>query len=135
MASLSLIPSILINLSILCSAASDLDANDPEIKSSEMMRLLRNELNCWRTEKSASEKNAFDGIQKLMQINSSHPIREALFLVYFVKKSDFDHVKLTFGTKLVRWPYHCCIGFKDSYLDKDFLIDIYVILLSNIRWP
>ena len=66
--------------------AADIHADDSEIKSKEMMQLLAREYDHWRIEKSAPEENALDGIQKLMQINLSHPIKDGLFLIYFVKK-------------------------------------------------
>ena len=101
---------------------SDL-VDDQQEESKSMMRKLRKECNCWKFHKFASEKNALNGIGRLMQINSSHPIKEGLFLIYFVKKSSVYPQTVTLGTKQVRWIYHSCIGFKDVYLDRDFLID------------
>ena len=91
--------------------------------SKDMMDILRREYNFWPFEKYASEKNALNGINRLMQINSSHPIKEGISLIYFIKTSNVYPQRMTYAEKQFRWIYHCCIGFKDLYLDKDFLID------------
>ena len=85
------------------------DAEDPATKSKQMMSILGEEFDCWQSEKFASEKNACNAIKRLMQINSSHPIQDGLFFIYFVKKTE---------------AYHSCIGFKDLYIGKEFLIDM-----------
>ena len=112
---------------------------DVEDRSSDMMAHLIAEMNQWVYDKgfcerasldgikqlakqSLCEANALNGIQQLLQLNLSHPIKQGLSLIYFIRKSNFSQTP-RFGSKQVEWLYHCCIGFKDIYLVKDWFID------------
>ena len=108
---------VLINATILNSM------DDAELKSKDMMRELKWEINFWQYERLESEKHALNRINQLLLINTSHPIKDGIYLIYFLKKTNLYGLRFTFGTKLVRWPYRCCVGFKDLYFDKDYLID------------
>ena len=90
-----------------------------------MMTMLRQEINGWQFKKSLCEANALNGIKQLMQLNSSHPIQEVTSLIYFIdKQGNSTEDTLFFGSKKVRWFYHCCIGLKDIYLNEDWFIDL-----------
>ena len=91
--------------------------------STTMMRDVMAEIDEWNFLDGYCELSALRGIKKLVDLNLSHPVKEGLSMVYFVPKSNTT-TYLLFGQKQARWSYHCCIGFKDLYFGKDFLIDM-----------
>ena len=99
-----------------------------------MMRQFRREYNHWsfaKFDKFASDRNALHGIDRLIKINSSQPINEGIFLIYFVGKSEVPRKRSD------RWIYHCCIGFKDLYVDKGsllFSVDRFLIPLKSLNY-
>ena len=92
-----------------------------ERASERMMWELRHEIDTWTVESANSEINALNGIGRLRKLNSSHPIKEGLSLFYFVRKPNVIY-KYS-GSRKFRWV-HCCILFKDKYLDKNWIIDL-----------
>ena len=93
-----------------------------------MIHDLRQEINCWEFQKHLCEENALNGIKRLSRkynspnyrTNLSHPVREGISLIYFIRKSNASQ-QLQFGAKQIEWTYHCCIGFKDIAFGKDWI--------------
>ena len=106
-----------------CGFTVCVQANQINGSSATMMRHLKAEINEWEFLDGYCELSALRGIERLLNLNLSHPVKEGLSLVYFVPKSNTTAFYL-FGSKKVRWSFNCCIGFKDLYFGKDFLIDM-----------
>ena len=93
-------------------------------QSREMVNMLMQEIKQWPFDPSEPESNALYGIKQIMKLKRSHPINEGISLVYFIRKSSVPFKeRILFGSRKVNWAYHCCIGFKDVYIDKDWFID------------
>ena len=108
-------------------------SSDAADKSAHMLSKLRQEIHRWVYLKCRCESIALHGIQKLMQLNSTHPIKDGVSLIYFMKKANCTENPM-FGSKRVRWTYHCCIGFADTYLIKDWFIDLsYHCMIEDIH--
>ena len=99
-------------------------------KSMEMIEALEKEVCRWSFQKHLPEENAFNGIKRIMHLNSTHPIKEGISLIYFIRKPNVPQSIqfLDFGSKTFsqrfRWPFHCCLGFKDLYCDRDWFVDL-----------
>ena len=104
---------------------------DAKQKSADMMSDLRQEIERWKFVKCQCETNSLRGIRHLIELNSSHPIREGASLIYFIQKDNSSQDSPLFGSKQVQWLYHCCIGFKDIYLAKDWFIDLSYEYMAN----
>ena len=102
-----------------------------QIKSSQMIQDLRREIVKWPFNPMDSEENALNGIQRLIKLNSSHPITEGVSLVHFIKQKHIKSETVEFGSTKVKWPYHCCIGFRDMYVDRSWFIDLSYHLMVN----
>ena len=105
-------------------------------KSQRMICEIREEIHCWEYEQRKSERNALNGISKILRMNSSHPIKEGTSLIYFIRKTegDYDDQNPIFGSRQVQWSYHCCLGFRDLYLGSDWFIDLsYHCMVLNMR--
>ena len=99
-------------------------------QSKRMMRSMMKEINSWNFTGYLYEMDALYGIKRLMQINSSHPIKEGTSLVYFIQKRNNSECS-KFGSKQIPWTCHCCIGFKDAFVAKDWLIDLFYHRMAN----
>ena len=100
-------------------------------KSMQMIQELMEDIADWEFESGFCEQNALNGIRRISQIQTSHPIKEGISLIYFIKKSHKYQDPL-FGSTKVDWFYHCCLGFKDLYVDKDWFIDLsYHLMVGN----
>ena len=99
-------------------------------QSKRMMMSMMKEINSWNFTGYLYEMDALYGIKRLMQINSSQPIKEGISLVYFIQKRNNSECS-TFGSKQVAWTCHCCIGFKDAFVAKDWFIDSFYHRMAN----
>ena len=96
---------------------------DAENRSADMMCELLHEINAWNYDNNCCDLMAINGIKMLTELNSSHPIKEGIALIHFIRKSN-----------RVRWIYHCCIGFVDLYLEKDWFIDpLYHLMVDHVH--
>ena len=96
-----------------------------------MINALMQEVDCWEYDIGFCEQNALNGIKRIAQMNTSHPISDGISLIYFIKKNCSDHDPL-FGCRKIEWFYHCCLGFKDLYVGKDWFIDLsYHLMVGN----
>ena len=89
-----------------------------------MIKEVRQEINMWtfrNTMPEQAEYNLLDGMIYLERLNSSHPIKKGLSMLYLVRKPNMMHRYS--GSRKFRWS-QCCILFKDLYLDKDWIIQI-----------
>ena len=98
-----------------------------------MMAELRKEINTWQYKECMCETSTLSGINRLIHLNSSHPIRAGISAIYFIRSSNTSRDPL-FGSTKVKWTYHCCIGFKDIYYAKDWFIDLsYRCMMKDIH--
>ena len=124
-------PTFFDELVIFCISAtlSNAFSLEEEIKnkSANMMHDLKEEIDCLQYVNHMCEQNAFNAIQRLTRMNTSHPIKDGISLIYFIRKSHrrrYLNQDPLFGSTKIEWSYHCCLGFKDLYLDTDWLIDL-----------
>ena len=110
------------------------------MKSQAMMRALRGNIDWWKYDPGRCEWNCLNGIRHLIQLNGSHswPIIEATSFIYFIRKinraqhPEYELTNPMFGAAKAEWPYHCCLGFKDLYVDQDWFIDLsYHLMLEK----
>ena len=97
--------------------------NNLEERSRRMIHELAKDIACWRYKELCCEENSLYGIKRIKQLNTSHPIKDGISLIYFIRKPNGAGT-LKFGPNSIEWSYHCCVGFRDLYVGTHWIIDL-----------
>ena len=92
-------------------------------KSLRMILEIMEDIEHWDYDTLLCEQNALNGIQRIMRMHTTHPILDGISLIYFIKKNESDDDP-QFGSTKIDWCYHCCLGFRDLHVDRDWFIDL-----------
>ena len=108
---------------------------DVDETSDNKMKDLTAEINRWKYKKGACELTALNGIIRLRQSNLSYSIKQGLSLIYFIRKSSCSQNSM-FGSSKIEWLFHCCIGFVDIYLGRDWFIDLsyHICMIKDVHF-